>query len=149
MLGRTMAAEEAHRRAHALIERVGLGDRAAAYPTSLSGGEQRRVAIARALINAPPLLLADEPTSDLDKETEADIITLFTRLRHSEGFGLVLVTHNPALAADAGRAFEMRQGGLTPIMAAAGASGSRRSHLRRHRQTRPSPRRRPTSRCLR
>ena len=121
MLGRTMAAEEAYWRAHALLERVGLADRAAAFPTTLSGGEQRRVAIARALINAPPLLLADEPTSDLDEETEADIIALFTQLRHSEGFGLVLVTHNPALAADAGQAFGMRQGVLTPIMAAARA----------------------------
>jgi len=80
LLGRTMDAGQAYARAYDLLARVGLRDRADAYPGSMSGGEQRRVAIARALINSPPLLLADEPTSDLDEDTETDIIDLLERL---------------------------------------------------------------------
>jgi ABC-type lipoprotein export system ATPase subunit len=112
LLGRTMAAEDAYARAHELLARVGLADRANAYPGSMSGGEQRRVAVARALINAPPLLLADEPTSDLDEDTETDIIDLFEGLQRTESFGFVLVTHDLKLAKRARRCFEMRQGTL-------------------------------------
>ena len=79
LLGRTMDAGQAYARASDLLARVGLRERAGAYPGSMSGGEQRRVAIARALINSPPLLLADEPTSDLDEDTETDIIDLLER----------------------------------------------------------------------
>jgi energy-coupling factor transporter ATP-binding protein EcfA2 len=79
----------------------------------MSGGEQRRVAIARALINSPPLLLADEPTSDLDEDTETDIIDLLEQLQRTESFGFVLVTHNLELAKRARRTYEMRQGVLT------------------------------------
>ena len=78
----------------------------------MSGGEQRRVAIARALINSPLLLLADEPTSDLDEDTETDIIDLLEQLQRTESFGFVLVTHNLELAKRARRSFEMRQGTL-------------------------------------
>jgi ABC-type lipoprotein export system ATPase subunit len=113
LLGRTMEAEAAYARAHDLIARVGLADRADAYPGSMSGGEQRRVAVARALINAPPLLLADEPTSDLDEDTETDIIDLLERLQRTESFSLVLVTHDLELAKRAQRSYEMRQGTLT------------------------------------
>jgi ABC-type lipoprotein export system ATPase subunit len=112
LLGRSMAAEEAYARAHELLTRVGLADRANAYPGSMSGGEQRRVAVARALINAPPLLLADEPTSDLDEDTETDIIDLLESLQRTESFGFVLVTHDLELAKRARRCFEMRQGTL-------------------------------------
>jgi ABC-type lipoprotein export system ATPase subunit len=112
LLGRTMPAEEAYARAHELLARVGLADRADAYPDGMSGGEQRRVAVARALINAPPLLLADEPTSDLDEDTETDIIDLLEGLQRRDAFGLVLVTHDLRLAARAQRSFEMRQGTL-------------------------------------
>src|SRR5437870_1947177 len=87
LLGRTMPAEQAYARAHELLARVGLADRAEAYPDSMSGGEQRRVAVARALINAPPLLLADEPTSDLDENTEGDIIDLLEDLQRRDSFG--------------------------------------------------------------
>jgi ABC-type lipoprotein export system ATPase subunit len=112
LLGRTMGAEEAYARARDLLARVGLADRVDAYPGSMSGGEQRRVAVARALINAPPLLLADEPTSDLDEDTESDIIDLLEELQRAESFGFVLVTHDLALAKRAERSFEMRQGTL-------------------------------------
>jgi ABC-type lipoprotein export system ATPase subunit len=112
LLGRTMPAEEAYARAYDLLSRIGLADRADLYPGSMSGGEQRRVAVARALINSPALLLADEPTSDLDEDTEADIIDLLERLHRTESFGLVLVTHNLELAKRAQRIYEMRQGAL-------------------------------------
>ncbi|HYY38787.1 MAG TPA: ABC transporter ATP-binding protein, partial [Xanthobacteraceae bacterium] len=112
LLGRSMAAQDAYARAHELLARVGLADRAHAYPGSMSGGEQRRVAVARALINAPPLLLADEPTSDLDEDTETDIIDLLESLQRTESFGFVLVTHDLKLAKRAPRCFEMRQGTL-------------------------------------
>jgi len=112
LLGRTMDADEGYARAHALLARVGLADRADAYPGSMSGGEQRRVAIARALINSPRLLLADEPTSDLDEDTENDIVDLLEELQRADGFGFVLVTHDLALAARAQRVYEMRQGAL-------------------------------------
>ncbi len=125
LLGRTMDADAAYARADELLARVGLGDRAAAYPASLSGGEQRRVAIARALVNRPHLLLADEPTSDLDEDTEADIIALLEELRRSDGFGVVLVTHDPALAGQAERAYEMRRGVLLPAAPAAVGSAPR------------------------
>jgi len=110
-----MAAEEAYRRADGLLAKVGLADRADAMPGELSGGEQRRVAIARALINLPPVLLADEPTSDLDQDSETEIIELLEELQRSEGFGFVLVTHDLQLAAHAPRGYEMRQGVLTAI----------------------------------
>jgi ABC-type lipoprotein export system ATPase subunit len=112
LLGRTMDARAAYARAHDLLARVGLAERAEAYPGSMSGGEQRRVAIARALVNAPPLLLADEPTSDLDEDSESDIIDLLQRLQQAESFGFVLVTHNLELARRAERGYEMRQGVL-------------------------------------
>jgi len=114
LLARTMPAETAYARAHELLARVGLADRAEAYPDGMSGGEQRRVAVARALINAPPLLLADEPTSDLDEDTETDIIDLLEGLQRRDAFSLVLVTHDLRLAARAQRSFEMRQGMLAP-----------------------------------
>jgi ABC-type lipoprotein export system ATPase subunit len=112
LLGRTMPAEEAYARARDLLARIGLADRGDLYPSSMSGGEQRRVAVARALINSPALLLADEPTSDLDEDSEADIIDLIERLHRAEAFGLVLVTHNLELAKRAQRIYEMRQGAL-------------------------------------
>ena len=120
-----MPAEEAYARAYDLLARVGLADRADAYPASMSGGEQRRVAIARALINSPALLLADEPTSDLDEDTEADIIDLLEQLQRTESFGFVLVTHDLALAKRAQRSYEMRQGALDGDRPAAGPWSSR------------------------
>jgi putative ABC transport system ATP-binding protein/macrolide transport system ATP-binding/permease protein/lipoprotein-releasing system ATP-binding protein len=111
LLGRTMDAQAAYARAYHLLAQVGLAQRADAYPAAISGGEQRRVAVARALINSPRLLLADEPTSDLDEDTEADIIE---HLQHTHAFGLALVTHNLEIANRAQRKYEMRQGVLMP-----------------------------------
>jgi ABC-type lipoprotein export system ATPase subunit len=113
LLGRSMTAQDAYLRAQDLLMRVGLEDRMLAYPSEMSGGEQRRVVIARALINKPRLLLADEPTSDLDEDTENDIIVLLEELRREASFGMIVVTHNLELAKRADRMFEMKQGMLT------------------------------------
>ncbi|HEY1259043.1 MAG TPA: ABC transporter ATP-binding protein [Stellaceae bacterium] len=112
LLGHAMPAEAAYVRAADLLARVGLGERLLAYPGTMSGGEERRTVIARALVNSPQLLFADEPTSDLDQDTETDVIDLLHELQASEGFGLVLVTHNLELARRAERCYEMRDGVL-------------------------------------
>ncbi|HVL66111.1 MAG TPA: ABC transporter ATP-binding protein [Vicinamibacterales bacterium] len=98
------------RRAAALLDEVGLHDRAHHYPSQLSGGEQQRVAIARALANEPPLLLADEPTGNLDSSTGHSIIELLLDVNRSRGTTLVLVTHDPELAAKAGVRIALRDG---------------------------------------
>lgn len=103
-------------RAKALLERVGLQDRMDLFPSQLSGGEQRRVAIARALMNAPQILLADEPTGDLDEETEGEIIQIFQEV-NKEGTGILMVTHNSELTSAADRTFRMASGVLTEITA--------------------------------
>ena len=92
-----------------LIESVGLGNRVHAYPDQLSGGEKRRVAIASALMNDPALLLADEPTGDLDSETESEIMGLFSN-RWKSGTTIIMVTHNRQLANYANRIFKMDNG---------------------------------------
>ena len=97
-------------RARALLEQVGLGDRADHYPVQLSGGEQQRVALARAVALEPPLLLADEPTGNLDSATGAAIIELLFTLNRERGSTLLLVTHDPALAERADRVVSLRDG---------------------------------------
>ena len=97
-------------RARALLGELGLADRAAHYPVQLSGGEQQRVAVARAVARRPPLLLADEPTGNLDSATGKQIIELIVGLNRSLGSTLVLVTHDPALAAHADRLVTLRDG---------------------------------------
>ena len=99
-------------RARALLGQVGLADRAHHYPVQLSGGEQQRVAIARAVALDPPLLLADEPTGNLDSATGEQIIELLLRLNRERGSTLVLVTHDEALARHAGRVVRLRDGRL-------------------------------------
>jgi putative ABC transport system ATP-binding protein len=98
-------------RALALLEKVGVADRAGAYPGTLSSGEMKRVAIARALINSPSILIADEPTGDLDVDTEAEIMALFRQL-NAEGITLVMVTHNPDLIPCATHIYAMSRGKL-------------------------------------
>jgi putative ABC transport system ATP-binding protein len=101
---------DARRRAAMLLEEVGLTDRAHHYPSQLSGGEQQRVAIARALANDPPILLADEPTGNLDSTTGRTIIELLLEINRTRGTTLVLVTHDPELAAVADATIALRDG---------------------------------------
>ena len=101
---------EAKKAALELLERVGLEDRTEHKPAQLSGGEQQRTAIARALINNPAVLLADEPTGNLDSATKQEIHRLLFSLRESLGQTIVLVTHDPQLAALCDRSLEMRDG---------------------------------------
>jgi putative ABC transport system ATP-binding protein len=100
----------ARTRAADLLEEVGLSERSHHYPSQLSGGEQQRVAIARALANDPPLLLADEPTGNLDSGTGRHVIDLLLAINRSRGTTLVLVTHDPELAAVADAAIALRDG---------------------------------------
>jgi putative ABC transport system ATP-binding protein len=104
-----VSARERHERAMELLGYVGLGERAKHRPSELSGGEQQRVAIARALANRPTVLLADEPTGELDARTGADVIALFDRLNR-DGMTIVVVTHDEKLAGSARRVVHMLDG---------------------------------------
>jgi len=104
--------EEREKRANEALERVGLADRAHHFPSQLSGGQQQRVAIARALVNHPSILLADEPTGNLDSRTSVEIMDILQRLNKEEGLTVVLVTHEQDIARYAKRALEFRDGKL-------------------------------------
>jgi len=95
------------------LERVGLAHKVDAYPAQLSGGQQQRVAIARALVNNPGLILADEPTGNLDSATGDEILALFQRLRGETGAALLIITHDEKVAALADRVVRMQDGRLT------------------------------------
>jgi putative ABC transport system ATP-binding protein len=103
-------ARDRRRRALEALERVGLGDRVGHRPTELSGGQQQRVGIARALVKNPSLLLADEPTGNLDSQSSEDIMTILQRLNRDEGITVVVVTHEPDIAAATRRIISMRDG---------------------------------------
>ena len=113
-LGETgLPAAERRQRATELLEYVGLAHRADHRPSQMSGGEMQRVAIARALANRPPLVLADEPTGELDEATGHQIADLLDRV-HADGNAVVVVTHDRAIAERAGRMLVMHDGGLAP-----------------------------------
>jgi putative ABC transport system ATP-binding protein len=105
------AGPDRHRRSHEALKTVGLSDRASHLPNQLSGGQQQRVAIARALVNRPVLLLADEPTGNLDSRTSIDIMELFQDLNRG-GVTVVLITHEHDIAAFAGRVMTLKDGRL-------------------------------------
>ena len=98
-----------------LLHLVGLGVKTGRYPSELSGGEQQRVAIARAFIHDPEIILADEPTGDLDEETEAEIMAFFERINREKNVTMIMVTHSSELALRAPARFRMKQGALEKL----------------------------------
>lgn len=139
-VGRT----ERRQRAERLLERVGLGDRLAHKPGALSGGEQQRVAIARALITEPALIIADEPTGELDTETGATILELLANIANGGSQAVVVASHDPSVAATADRRIELHDGQLVGreanqvMNSATGPTGTERLPLSEATNRRPS-----------
>jgi putative ABC transport system ATP-binding protein len=124
-----LKASERQGRAEELLKRVGLGHRLGNLPSQLSGGEQQRVAIARALANGPDVLLADEPTGNIDTRTGQQIVALLSELNEQEGLTVLLITHDPSIAQSVERVVQLQAGRLqapeaTDGMEAAGGTGS-------------------------
>lgn len=107
---RNFSMKEIRERAEALLKLVGLEDRMEHTPAQLSGGQQQRVAIARSLINDPTILLADEPTGNLDSKTSVEVLEMFKTLNREKGITLIIVTHDPQIAAFTDRAIHMVDG---------------------------------------
>jgi putative ABC transport system ATP-binding protein len=108
--GNPLKTAERHKRAHEMLSAVGLGDRSDHHPNQLSGGQQQRVAIARALINNPSILLADEPTGNLDTRTSIEVMGLFQRLNTERGITVLLITHEADIAEYGTRIVTFRDG---------------------------------------
>ena len=108
--GNPLKTAERHKRAHEMLSAVGLGDRSDHHPNQLSGGQQQRVAIARALINSPSILLADEPTGNLDTRTSIEVMGLFQRLNTERGITVLLITHEADIAEYGTRIVTFRDG---------------------------------------
>jgi ABC-type lipoprotein export system ATPase subunit len=102
-------------RAHLLLQQMGVAEKARQIPGKLSGGERQRVAIARALINQPKVLLADEPTGNLDERTGEEVMNLLLRTCSEEGASLVLVTHNPSFARSTDRQLFLSEGRMNEV----------------------------------
>ncbi len=115
---RGIAPRQAREQAHAMLVRVGLGERSEHRPASLSGGQRQRVAIARALVGKPALILADEPTGNLDASTAQEIMALLIELNREQGVTLIVVTHDPLIANRLARRVEVHQGLLREAGAA-------------------------------
>ncbi len=110
LYARNLSARQRHQRATEMLEQVGLGDRLDHHTSQLSGGQQQRVAIARALVNRPSILMADEPTGNLDTRTSREVIDLFRKLNEEQGITVILVTHDPDVSRGAHRTIVMRDG---------------------------------------
>jgi ABC-type lipoprotein export system ATPase subunit len=110
LYSRRATARRRHQRAREVLELVGLLDRMDHHPGQLSGGQQQRVAIARAIVNEPAILMADEPTGNLDSRTSKDIMGLFRELNEKKGITIILVTHDPGIARGARRILVLRDG---------------------------------------
>jgi lipoprotein-releasing system ATP-binding protein len=102
--------KEANKRARSVLKKLGLGDKTERFANKLSGGEQQRVAIARAMVNSPSLLLADEPTGNLDSENSKKVFQLLLRFAQEESTAVILVTHNPEIAEKCDRIVRMKDG---------------------------------------
>ncbi len=110
LYARGISGRQRHRRATELLEQVGLGDRMDHHPGQLSGGQQQRVAIARALVNQPAILMADEPTGNLDSRTSKEIIAILRQLNATSGITIILVTHDQDIARHANRWLVLHDG---------------------------------------
>lgn len=115
LFGSNMSVRQAHRRIVPLLERLGLGDRLDHRPTELSAGQRQRVLIARALSTAPRLVLADEPTGNLDSQRSREVLTLLTELCRQDGLAMLLVTHDPRAAEFATRVHALTDGLVTDL----------------------------------
>lgn len=115
-----------HKRALEMLDKVGMGHRASHHPAQLSGGEQQRVAIARSLVNRPAILLADEPTGNLDSRTSAEIMELLLTLNQVDGITIILVTHEAEIGEQTQRIITIRDGKLYEDRMTAGSKGGKR-----------------------
>jgi len=113
-----MTAAERHRRVALALEAVGLADRASHLPKQLSGGQEQRVAVARAVVADPEILVADEPTGNLDHESASGVLTLLSRLHRERGKTIVMVTHDPRAADYGTRRYRLDKGSLSPLASA-------------------------------